>query len=200
MTDSTRKSVFLVGMSTPRRDGLDARLKRSGISSEHFCGAGPCREALGTRPCHLLVIDLDGDNADALQLLGDSEPTVARIPTLVLVDRGDIPTAVQAIRKGAASCLERPLDAERLLAEIKTLLRQFDRDDHPLESALTPMETTVLHLILEGKTNHDTAQALHRSPRPTEVHRNHIMRKLEVDSMVDLVRRCDRMGLLRAWV
>jgi len=194
MTEARGKSVFCVGMSRPEREALDTRLRRSGISFEHFCGAGPCRDALGLRPCHLLVISLDGDTAEGLQLLGDSEPTVARIPKLAVVDHGDIPTAVQAIRKGAANCLERPLDGEQLLAEIVALLREVDQNDHPLESTLTPMETTVLHLILKGKTNHETAQALHRSPRTIEVHRKHIMYKLKVSNMVDLMKKAVSIG------
>lgn len=71
MTGSTQKSVFFVGMATHERDGLDTRLNRSGISVEYFNAAGPCQEALGARPCHLLVVSLGGSRAEALQLLAD---------------------------------------------------------------------------------------------------------------------------------
>lgn len=198
MTDSTKTSVLFVGMSTHEQEGLNACLMRSGISSEHFCAAGPCRDALGTRPCHLLVVSLDGETAEGLQLLGDSKTMVARIPTLALVDHGDISTAVQTIKAGAANCLEKPVEVRQLCAEIRDLLRKTQQDSYHSRPSLTPMETTVLHLLLEGKTNHETAQTLHRSPRTIEVHRAHIMRKLRVSSMVDLVRVAALMGFFDA--
>ncbi len=146
----------------------------------------------------MLVINLDGDTAECLQLLGESETVVSRIPKLAFVDHGDIPTAVQAIRAGATNCLQRPVDSERLFVEIRALLREVRQNDPPLESTLTPMETIVLHLLLEGKTNCDTARTLHRSPRTIEVHRGHIMHKLRVSNMVELVKAAASMGLLGA--
>ena len=198
MTGSTKTSIFFVGMSTQGQDDLDACLRQSGMSSEHFRAAGPCLESLGARPCHLLVVSLDGETAEGLQLLGDSEPMIARIPTLALVDHGDISTAVQAIRAGAVNCLEKPVEVRQLCAEIRDLLQKMQQDSHHSQRALTPMETTVLRSILEGKTNHETAQTLHRSPRTIEVHRAHLMRKLGVSSMVDLVRVAATMGLFEA--
>ena len=188
--------VFTVGMSTVGREGLDGCLEEAGISAEHFEAAGACRSALVTRPCHLLVVSLDGSATEGLQLLSDSEPPVARIPKLALVDRGDIPAAVQAIRAGAVNCLERTVDTEELFAEIETLLRQGEREPRVLEPSLTKMETAVLRLILKGKTNPETARALHRSPRTIEVHRRHIMRKLGAATIVDLVKRVSAMKLI----
>jgi DNA-binding NarL/FixJ family response regulator len=55
----------------------------------------------------------------------------------------------------------------------------------------------VLRLILSGKSNKETATILHRSVRTIEDHRNHIMKKLDADSLVDLVRKAAMMGLFR---
>jgi DNA-binding NarL/FixJ family response regulator len=60
------------------------------------------------------------------------------------------------------------------------------------------MEKTVRQLILEGKTNSETARILHRSPRTIEVHRSHIMHKLGVSCMVDLIRKASAIGLFDA--
>lgn len=196
MISSPAQYVYLVGVSPFERDGLDACLRRLRISPEHFDAVGSCREALGTRPCHLLVVSLDVRKAGCLQLLSDPEPGVACIPKLALVDHGDIPTAVQAVKAGAVNCLERPVERERLLAEITTLLRNSDQNCQAMKPHLSPMETTVLHLLLEGKTNQETARALHRSPRTIEVHRNHIMRKLGASNMVGLVKIAASRGLL----
>jgi len=195
MANLKKRTIYLVGLSSPERDDLHARLVSSAILPEYFDAPGPCLEVLAARPCHLLVLSLDGRKAEELQLFGDSGTAVACIPKLVLVDHGDIPAAVQAIKAGAADCLERPLTGERNLVKIAEALREANHNGSPGEPALTPTETTVLHLLLEGKTNGETARTLHRSPRTVEVHRKHIMHKLRVTNIVELVKKANTMGL-----
>jgi two-component system response regulator TtrR len=64
--------------------------------------------------------------------------------------------------------------------------------------ALTEREITVLRFILQGKSNKEIAHVLHRSVRTVEVHRSHIMRKLDADNVVDLVKRATAMGIQQA--
>lgn len=163
------RSVFLVGMPTHGREGLEACLKRSGVLSEHFSGVEPCREALGERLCDLIVISLDGDVVSGLQLLGNLEPPVDRIPKLVLVEHGDIPTTIQSIRAGAANCLEKPLDDQRLCSEIRTLLDQITARSLHSTHDLTQMQKTVLQHVLDGKT---TGRDRLHSPPLTQDHRS----------------------------
>ncbi len=193
MVDGPQKSVFVLAADRSTRESLDGSQVPCGMSLTHFTTAADCRDALQEDPCHLLVMSLYGNAVEGLQLLGDSEPALIRIPKLALVDQGDIATAVKAIRAGAINCLEEPVEIERLLAEIRTILQ----DDPCLRETLTPMETTVLRLLLEGKTNGETARVLHRSSRTVEVHRGHIMRKLGVSNMVDLVKIAALMGHFR---
>lgn len=61
---------------------------------------------------------------------------------------------------------------------------------------LTRTELKVLHLILNGKSNKEIAALLHRSVRTIEVHRSHIMRKFEVDNVIDLFKRAAAIGLV----
>ena len=65
-----------------------------------------------------------------------------------------------------------------------------------LYKPLTKTEIKVLHLILDGKGNKEIARILYRSVRTIEVHRWHIMRKMNVNNLVDLVKRAASMGLL----
>lgn len=60
----------------------------------------------------------------------------------------------------------------------------------------TRTEMKVLCFILDGKSNKEIAYLLHRSVRTVEVHRSHIMRKFDVDNLVDLVKRAAAMGLV----
>ncbi len=196
MVDGPVKSVFIVAGSKHMQSAMDGPALRCGISLAHFATITDCREALDEKPCHLLVVDLDGNAAGGLKLLGDAEPTLACTPKLALVDHGDIATTVRAIRAGAINCLEKPVENERFLAEIAMLLREADQGNHLLKPTLTPMEMTVLTLLLEGKTNCEAARVLHRSPRTIEVHRGHIMRKFGVSNMVDLMKTAASMGFL----
>ena len=74
--------------------------------------------------------------------------------------------------------------------------RQSTRANPRVAKLLTRTETKVLRLILDGKSNKEIANLLHRSVRTVEVHRSHIMHKLGVDNLVDLVKRAAAMGLV----
>jgi DNA-binding NarL/FixJ family response regulator len=147
--------------------------------------------------CDLAIIDLGDQTQLGTKLLAELQRARPALPKLALVDGGDIPAAVQAIRAGATDCVEKTTDSERLLVEIKTLLARANSHHHPPQSPLTRAETAVLDLLLEGKTNQQVALALHRSPRTVEVHRSNIMRKLEVSGLVDLAKAAASMGLFR---
>jgi len=87
--------------------------------------------------------------------------------------------------------------ASRSLKQKGDLLseRQSTRTNPRVAKLLTRTEMKVLHFILDGKSNKEIAHELHRSVRTVEVHRSHIMRKLGVDNLVDLVKRAAAMGL-----
>ena len=193
--DSQTKHMFVVGNLSLFQEDLDERLAGEDISIECSDTVTCCWQALERQPCDLLVIDLERHTEDGLQLLSELQRTAAHVPRLALVDEGDIPTAVQAVRAGASDCLEKPVDPLKLWHAIEILLPDCRSDDRSLRLSLTPVETRVLRLILEGKTTREVAQVLHRSPRTVEVHRSHIMRKLGVSNMVDLVRRASATGL-----
>jgi two-component system, LuxR family, response regulator FixJ len=197
MIGSTMTSVFFVAVATPGKAQLDPSLRRAGVSSAYFDVPAACRAALDTTACHLLVISIDGYAAEGLRLLVESGQRRPHIPALALVDHGNIPLAVQTMRAGAVNCLERPVGSAQLLAEISEHLVHAEQPSHHSTQSLTPMEMTVLQCILEGKTNLETARTLHRSPRTIEVHRSHIIRKLGVSSMVDLVKVAAAKGFLQ---
>ena len=143
----------------------------------------------------LLVMELNGDTAAALHSMAEVKQRHPQVPVLAIVDRGDIPTTVQAMRAGAANCLEKPVETEPLFSAMSELLDQIDTQSDDSAAPLTRMETTVLQYILQGRPNRQIAEALHRSPRTIEVHRRHIMRKLGASTIVDLVKAAAMMHL-----
>ena len=143
----------------------------------------------------LLVMELNGDTAAALHSMAEVKQRHPQVRVLAIVDRGDIPTTVQAMRAGAANCLEKPVETEPLFSAMSELLDQIDTQSDDSAAPLTRMETTVLQYILQGRPNRQIAEALHRSPRTIEVHRRHIMRKLGASTIVDLVKAAAMMHL-----
>jgi two-component system response regulator FixJ len=133
-----------------------------------------------------------------MELLKETRRVAPEAPVIMLVNQGDIQTAVRAIKAGAADCLERPLETDSLLSAIDMAL-QKSTNGGTRRSPLSETERQVLHLMLLGYTNAVIARTLSRSRRTVEVHRSHIMRKLDVEGMVDLVRKCARLGLLEDW-
>ncbi len=198
MAEARDKTVFFVGQLGSMDKALSDALARRGIQTRTFRSTDDFRNSLGEGNCDLLVVDLDGDTDQSLGLTAELGRTLRRIPAIALVDHGDIATAIRAIRAGADNCLEKPVDTQQLSAEIQTLLDQAVPSPPCSVETLTPMEKTVLQLILEGKTNSETARTLHRSPRTIEVHRSHIMAKLGVSGMVDLARVASVIGLFDA--
>jgi len=178
---------------------VQAALRQLDVKVTHFEVVENCLDSLRTRGCHLLISNPRQPAVEGMELLLGAKRIMPSVPVVLLVDHGDIPTAVCAMKSGAADCLERPLERERLVSAIHLALRRSAQDNPPRRASLSKTESQVLRHILQGHTTAETARRLHRSRRTVEVHRSHIMRKLEVGSMVDLVRRCGQMGLLEDW-
>jgi len=188
--------VFYVDGQRNDTGAVEDALDHLGLEMTHFQDTRRCLDSLRMRPCHLLISNVSRPTVEGAELLGGARGVVPPVPVVVLVDPGDIRAAVHVMKRGAVDCLERPPQKQRLVGAIDPLIRESVETQRLLESPLTGAEEQVLHLLLAGKTNSQTARALHRSPRTVEVHRAHIMRKLRVSSMVDLVRVAAALGLL----
>ena len=79
---------------------------------------------------------------------------------------------------------------------IKSILKKNVSTHPDLGTSLTRTETKILQLVVNGKSNKEIAIMLHRSTRTIEAHRAHLMHKLGVDNLVDLVKRIAVMGLI----
>ncbi len=175
---------------------VQAVLQRLGLKVTHFGSAHDCLAGLRTHPCHLLISNARKPAVETMDLLSGARGMTPPVPVVVLVDQGDIQAAVQVMKGGAVDCLERPPQREPLTDAIDAAMRESVRSRLPLQDPLTRTEKQVLQVILQGHTTAETARLLHRSARTIEVHRSHIMHKLRVSSMVDLVRVAAAMGLL----
>ena len=195
MTETSQPCVIFAGTSALARERLNEVAAQRGIQMRVLASVQDCSKILARKKVALLVAELDGNTDRELQLLAQLTHQHPQVSVLAIVERGDIPTTVQAIRAGAANCIEKPVAIEPLNAAVNELLNQIDARSSNYRASLTSMETTVLQHILQGKTNRQIGQSLHRSPRTIEVHRSRIMRKLGASTIVDLVRAASARGL-----
>jgi FixJ family two-component response regulator len=145
---------------------------------------------LGQCCCVLLDIRMPGMNGTALhdELLSRG----ARIPVIFITGHGDIPKAVEAMRKGAFDFIEKPFDDEQLLARVREALEQQRRPEAgfaPLPE-LSERQRDVLTRVLDGKPSRQIAEELDISVKTVEFHRARIMQKLGVRTAAELFRRC----------
>ena len=160
-----------------------------------FPCASDCIEQLGSQKCDLLITDLKMAEMDGIELLRRARLIAPWVPVLIITGYGDVPTAVEAIKAGAVDFIEKPLDKKSFVRKVKSLLPENGNHEH-LGKPLTQSQDRVLKLVLNGRSNQEIASLLCRSRRTIEVHRSHVMHKLGVDSMVDLVKRAAVMGLI----
>lgn len=190
-------TVFIVDDDEAVRDALGLLLRSVGLASEAHASGD---EFLATfdpgRPgCLLLDVRMPGASGPEVQArlaaLGSS------LPIIFLTAHGDIDMAVKAVKAGAFDFIQKPFRDQVLLDKIQfaltrdARLRQERREIDAVRSriaSLTPREHELLEMVVAGRANKVIAEELGISQRTVEIHRAHVMRKMEADSVTDLVR------------
>jgi FixJ family two-component response regulator len=187
--------IFFVDDEPAIRRSVSQTLQRSGYMVSCFTDTEACLQQLQIQSCDLLITDVKMPGMDGIELVRRAKCIAPWLPILVITGFGDIPMAVRAVKAGATEFIEKPLEKQSFLAAVQAALKQQDLSNLLKGKSLTEKEIAVLRLILQGNSNKEIAQILHRSIRTIEDHRRHIMRKLDVDSVVDLIKRAAIMGL-----
>jgi FixJ family two-component response regulator len=190
--------IFFVDDEPAVCRSVSQTLKRSGYTVSCFADAADCLEQLRMQSCDLLITDVRMPGIDGIELVRRAKRIVPWLPILVITGYGDIPMAVRAVKAGATEFIEKPLQKQSFLAAVQAALSRQDLGNLLKGKSLTKKEIAILRLILEGRSNKEIAQILHRSIRTVEDHRRHIMRKLDVINVIDLVKRAAVMGLVES--
>jgi len=188
MQTDLRKHVFLVDDDPDTRLVVSQILRDLSLTATCFSSGHDCLRRLRVETCDLLITDLRMPDMDGMDLLRKVKRTLPLLPVLVITGYGDVPTAVESLKIGASEFLEKPLEIQPFRATVTSLLAHDTKPNLPAPRRLTKTEAKVLGLILEGKGNKEIAHAMSRSLRTIEDHRSHIMKKLGVDNIVDLVK------------
>jgi two-component system response regulator TtrR len=193
-----KQNIFFVDDEPTVRKAVAMTLERLGYNVTCFANATDCLEKLQKQNCDLLITDVKMRGMDGIELVQKTKHLKPWLPVLVVTGYGDIPMAIRAVKAGALDFIEKPLKSKTLADIINTTLKQNSLESFLKGKALTKTETIILRMILQGKTNREIATTLHRSIRTVEDHRLHIMKKLNVENVVDLVKRAAAMGIIEA--
>jgi FixJ family two-component response regulator len=151
-----------------------------------------------------LVLDVAMPELDGLQLQQLLTHQGILIPIIFLTGHGDIPTSVRAIKAGATDFLTKPVDAGVLVAAVRAALqiaetrRRAGMETQALTArlaSLTPRQREVMEHIVAGQLNKQIAYDLGTGEQNIKLHRAQIMRKMGADSLADLVRIAERLGI-----
>lgn len=196
MADIPERHVFFLDDESEVRNVVKETLEGADIKVTCFACPTECLAQLRSQKCDLLITDLRMPEKDGLELLADVKHLAPWVPVLMITGYGDVPTAVKAIKGGAADFIEKPLGKKAFLQKVRSILRESTPVDVSVDQPLTRTEMRVLKCIIDGRSNRDIADLLHRSVRTVEVHRAHIMHKFGVDNIIDLIKLGATMGLV----
>jgi FixJ family two-component response regulator len=196
MANPGKKHIFFLDDEPTVREVVQETLENSNFNVSCFDSPFKCLTRLRSKKCDLLITDLKMPEKDGIELLTDVQQLAPWVPVLMITGYGDIPTAVKAMKAGAVDFIEKPLDKKNFVRKIKLILKKNVAAHPELGISLTRTEKRILQLVIDGMSNKEISNLLHRSSRTIEVHRAHIMHKLGVDNLVDLVKRVASMGMV----
>lgn len=149
----------------------------------------------GNRP-GCLVVDVRMPGMSGLDLQLQLKKEGISLPSIVITGHGDIPMAVEAMKAGVVDFIEKPFRDQLLLDDIQKALqldsesrsrRAIEKDIATKASQLTPREDEIMHFLVDGKSSKTIAYELGISQKTVDFHRAHILEKMGVDSVVELI-------------
>jgi len=198
-------NVFLVDDDASVRRALARLLKSAGHQVQTFASA---REFLGTNAdteeAACLVLDVRMPGLTGIDLQRELQTMNRNLPIVFITGHGDIPMSVKAMKGGAVDFLPKPVKDTDLLRAIAQALARAHHDRverRELEQIqqrvkkLTPREREVMSLVVRGLLNKQIAFDLGTVEKTIKVHRARVMEKMQVESLAELVRLAERVGI-----
>jgi len=199
-------TVFIVDDDASFLKSSSRLLRASGYAVKAFESVQAFLDQLAPEMTGCVLADLQMPGMNGLELQQSLAKSINPLPVVFLSAQGDIPTTVQAMRRGAEDFLTKLGSKEQLLDAVKRALardaqernqRGRRRDLQARFAALSPRELEVLGHVVRGRLNKQIADELHINLRTVKLHRTNLTRKLAVPSVAELTRLVEEAGLFR---
>ncbi len=206
MTANAKKKlvVFVVDDDSALCQSLSWLLESVGLAVEAFTSAQDFLDIYDQTQCGCLLLDIRMKGMSGFELQEKLNSLNNRLPIIMMTGHGDIPMAVRAMKAGAVDFIAKPFNDQLLLDLVqKVLLEEAEKKDAifaPAKSdnsilverysSLTTREREIMERVVDGKLNKQIAYELGISMKTVELHRAHVMQKMQVKSLADLVKAC----------
>jgi len=200
----TQAMVFVIDDDTAIREALQSLLRSVGLRVATFASAREFLTSQRPDAPACLVLDVRLPGLSGLDLQRELAAVEIDLPIIFITGHGDIPMTVQAMKAGAVEFLTKPFRDQDLLDAVAQALER-DRAARAQREGLaelrerygqlTPREREVMGLVVSGLLNKQIAAELGISEITIKVHRGQVMQKMGAESVADLVRMADRLGI-----
>ena len=197
-------SVLIIDDDPEFRDSVARLLRSVGLHTQQFASVSDFFNAPPPDGPTCLVLDIRMPGRSGLELQRDLAAANRQVPTIFITAHGDIPMTVQAMKEGAVAFLTKPFRNQDLIDAVRQALnldREARKQRDQLASlrkryeSLTAREREVFALVATGLLNKQIALQLGTTERTVKAHRGVMVQKMEADSVADLVRMADKLGV-----
>ena len=201
---SKPETVYIIDDEQDVRDALQMLLKSIGLTSETFSSAGDFLDQYQIEWPGCILVDIRMPGMSGIEMQKKLNAMGAPIPVIVISGHADVPTAVRVIQEGAVDLLEKPISDQELLDKVQSAInsdcerRKIYLDKKQVQSCydqLTPREKEIMNEVALGKMNKVIAYELDITTRTVELHRAHVMEKMQARSLADLVRYAQALNV-----
>ena len=199
--------VYLIDDDESVREGLTDLLRSVGHSVQPFGSVQQFIDSPRPDVPGCIVLDVRLPGMSGLEFHRSLTASNINTPVIFISGHADVPMTVRAIKSGAIDFLPKPVNEQQLLdtvqagierdrtrrKEAKVVAELRDRFD-----TLTPREREIFTLMISGRRNKQIATQVGLSEMTVKVHRSHVMQKMRANSVVELVRMADQLGVSTA--
>jgi len=197
-------TVFVIDDDASVRKSLSRLLRSLGFEVETFASAELFLKRDPYDGVGCIILDIRMPGLDGIGLQDQLSKADYSIPIIFITGHGDIPMSVRAMKKGAIDFLPKPFDDEELLQAVKRAVEKDVKAKSERREVfeileqlrqLTPRELEILRHVISGLLNKQIGFKLGIAEKTIKIHRGHIMEKLHVSSVADLVRLAEKAGI-----
>lgn len=190
-------TVFVIDDDKAVRHFLRGLIASVNLRVEAFTSAQEFLAAYRSSLPGCLLLDIRMPGMSGLELQQELSVRGIDLPVIVLTGHGNVQVAVHAMKAGAVDFIEKPFNNELLLDRVQqAVAKSVDTYENRIKrdeilnrrKLLTPRERQVLDLVVAGESNKGIARHLHISEKTVEIHRAHVMGKMQAKSLADLVK------------